>query len=151
MKRVLVAFSALALLGSAAVVVAQEDDPIKARQELMKSNGQAMGDLGKMAKGETPFDAAAAMAAFDKIHENAQQFDADVLFPPGSETGGDTKALPKIWEDMAGFKERAEAWKTAAATAAEAEITDVASIQATMGPLGETCGGCHENFRAKED
>ena len=149
MKQVLIALSALALFGSAAVVVAQ-DDPIKTRQELMKANGKALGGAGKMAKGEIEFDAATAMAAFDAVHENAQKFDAEALFPAGSDQG-DTAASPKIWEDMAGFKEDAEAWKAAAATAAEAEITDVASLQATIGPLGQTCGACHETYRLKKE
>ena len=150
MKRIAAVLSTFVLAASVVVVAAQED-VIKARQELMKSNGQALGTAGKMAKGEIPFDAAAATAAFDTVNENAMKFDAEALFPTGSETGGETAASPKIWEDMAGFKAKADEWKAAAAKAAEADIADVAALQATLGGLGQACGACHETYRLKKD
>ena len=58
MRKLVLAISALALAVSAAFA-----DPIADRKALMKENGKAVGGLAKMAKGETPFDAAAVLAA----------------------------------------------------------------------------------------
>lgn len=131
------------------VAVTAQEDVIKARQELMKSNGAAMGAIGRMVKGEQAFDAAAALEALNQIHQNSEKFDAQAFFPPGS-FEGDTAALPKIAEDMAGFEGRAEAWKTAAAAAVAAAPQDVAALQAQMGAIGQACGGCHEAYRGKK-
>ena len=54
------AVSVLALVVGAAVA---QEDPIKARQELMKSNGQQAALGAKMIKGEVPFDLAKAKAS----------------------------------------------------------------------------------------
>jgi cytochrome c556 len=99
----------LAVTATAAVVlgicaaVAQEG-PIKARKALMKANGDQAKIAGAMAKGEAPFDLAAAHKIFATFEDAASKMPA--LFPDNSKTGDDTAALPKIWEDMADFKAR---------------------------------------------
>src|ERR1700761_2348278 len=50
-----------------------------------------------------------------------------VLFPPGSDKGGNTKALPEIWSDRAGFEKIATALGVAAdKLAVAAKAGDVA-------------------------
>ena len=63
-----------------------------------------------MAKGETAFDAAAVLTALQALNANEAKLDIDALFPAGSDKG-DTKAAPKIWEDMAGFKAANDKYK----------------------------------------
>jgi len=121
-------------------------EPIADRKALMKSNGQAMGVLGPTAKGEREFDAAAVMAALEQLNANAQKLDVETLFPEGSGTG-DTKAAPKIWEDMAGFTAAADKFKEAAAAAVTAAPDSLETLQPQVGAIGQTCGACHETYR----
>jgi cytochrome c556 len=148
MKRVLFAGTALAVLTASAVAWAAMD-PIATRQAVMKNNGAAIGTLAKMAKGEAPFDAAAANLAVRVIFNGAVGFSD--LFPAGTETGGETKASPKIWEDMAGFKAKDAELVDAAATVMATPITDVDGVKAALGTLGKACQGCHETYRVKKD
>ena len=79
-----------------------QEDPIKARQALMKANGQQAALGAKMVKGEEPFDLAKAKAIFVTFQDAAAK--APALFPENSKTGGDTAADPKIWTSMDDFK-----------------------------------------------
>ena len=142
--RTIFAFSALALV--AGVVVAQED-AIKARQELMKSNGRQAALGAKMIKGEVPFDLAQAKEIFAHIQEVAAK--APSLFPENSKTGGDTEAKPEIWANMADFQAKF-AKLGADAKAAEASVTDLDTFKAAFTNVGKDCGACHEAYRVKK-
>lgn len=143
MIRPLLAVVALAV--GATVVVAQQN-PIEARQALMKANGAQARIGAAMAKGEAPFDLAKAKQIFVVYQEAAAK--AGDLFPPDSKTGGETTAAPKIWEDMAGFK-AALAKFGADAKAAEAAVKDLDSFKAQFTAVGRDCGGCHREFRVR--
>jgi len=145
MKRLLIAASIVALAGAAAGA-----DPIADREALMKSFGQALGPLAPVAKGEKPFDAASVDAAVATLNERVQKLDVAVLFPQGS-TSDKSAALPKIWEDWAGFQAKADKLKTDVAAVAAAPPADLAALQAAMIKIGSNCGGCHETFRAKKE
>ena len=121
-------------------------EPIADRKALMKSNGEAMGVLGATAKGEREFDADAVMAALEQLNVNAESFDVEALFPEGSDTG-DTRAAPKIWEDMAGFNAAADEFRGAAAAAVAAAPANLETLQSQVGAMGQTCGACHETYR----
>lgn len=72
------------------------------------------------------------------------------LFPKGTENGHDTKALPEIWSDPAGFQKIATAMGDAAtklAVAAKAGDADEVAVSTKL--LGEQCGACHKTYRAK--
>jgi len=127
---------------SVAGFAAAQDDVIKAREALMKDNGAQATIGGKMAQGATPFDAAAAKAAMEKIAANAAAIPAD--FPPGSE-GGD--ALPAIWENWADFEAKAAALKTAAEAAAAAADQGLEAFGPAFGAVGQACGACHQAYR----
>ena len=72
------------------------------------------------------------------------------LFPPGSDKGGDTKALPEIWSDSAGFKKDAETFGAAATKlASDAKAGDADAVAADFKSVGEACGACHKAYRAK--
>jgi cytochrome c556 len=145
MRTLVFAISALALATSAAAA-----DPIADRQALMKSNGKAMGVLVPITKGEKPFDAAAVLDALKALNDDAQKLDVATLFPPGSDTGGDTTASPKIWEDTAGFQAQVDKFKADAAAALASPPQDAAALGATVGMIGKNCGACHETFRIKK-
>ncbi len=72
------------------------------------------------------------------------------MFPKGTETGGNTKALPEIWSDSAGFTKDAEAFGSASTKlAADAKAGDAEAVAADYKLVGESCGACHKAYRAK--
>ena len=73
MKKLFVSVAAVAMLAAG---VAQANE-IELRKAMMKSNGESMGVLAKMAKGEMDYDAAAALDAFTKMNKVAMQFRLD--------------------------------------------------------------------------
>ena len=94
------AVAAALLAASVIAFAAPADDPAKARHDAMEQVGDAMKGLGKMAKGQAPFDAAVVATNATTIKERLEQ--ASKLFPPGSDTG-ETKAKPEVWSERAGF------------------------------------------------
>ncbi|MBZ9894984.1 MULTISPECIES: cytochrome c [unclassified Mesorhizobium] len=144
MRKLVVAISMLAFAGSAAFA-----DPILDRQALMKERGKIVGGLSKVVKGEEPFDAAAVLTALQALQANAEKFDADVLFPAGSDTG-DTTAAPKIWQDMAGFKATEDKYLADVKAAVAAAPADVDSLKTQIGVIGSDCGTCHKGYRVKK-
>jgi cytochrome c556 len=131
-------------VGFAGMAIGQ-DAPIPARQELMKMNGAAAKAASDMIKGTTPYDAVKAADAMRIIASDMEEFPS--LFPPGSESGGDTKASPKIWEDMAGFEAAAAKLAADAKTAEAAAANGVDAFKTAFAAVGADCGGCHETYR----
>jgi cytochrome c556 len=143
MKRLLI----VAILLSAGVgAVSADGDAIAQRQALMKANGKAAKAMADMLKG-APFDLAAVQAGLKSFADAATK--APALFPDDSKTGGDTEALPAIWENKADVNARFAKLAKDAADAMTA-ITDEASFKANAPALFKNCGGCHENYRAKK-
>ena len=113
----------------------------------MKANGDQAKIGAAMAKGEAPFDLARAKAIFVQFQDAAAKMPD--LFPDNSKTGGETAALPKIWEDMADFKAKFVKFG-ADAKAAEGSVKDLDSFKAAFAGLTKNCGGCHETYRVKK-
>lgn len=143
---------ALALVGMA---LAQAGGPhagaIKARQGLMMFMAMNLGPLGAMAKGEVPYDAAAAQVAADNIAGIAA-LNMGPVWPAGSDADAHegTKALPAIWAADSQVGARMGDLATAAKAMQAAAGTDLAALQGAMGPLGGACGACHKDYRASQ-
>lgn len=129
----------------AATSVAAADDPITSRQHIMKNNGAAMGVLSKMVEGEMEFDATSAMLALRTINSGA--IGLGEFFPEGSESGGETRAAPAIWEDMGAFEEALAKFEATSAEAVESPPQSQEELAEVRGAVGASCGGCHETFR----
>lgn len=136
--------AALVAVGATAVA-AQKLDVIKARKEVLKGFGAAAKDPGAMMKGEQKFDLAKVQAALKTFQAGAAKLPD--LFPDDSKTGGETEALPIIWEKKADVVDRFK--KLAAESkAAEAKITDEIAFQEVWPKLlGENCSACHKIYR----
>lgn len=139
--------AAVAALGFASVafgVNAESHAPMMGQEgaeALMKANGAATGTLAKMAKGELPFDAAAAEAAKQALVSGAQTIPVVFKEPfEGEET------LPAIWENFEDFTAKAKALEDAAAAL---DVTSADTIGAGLGAIGASCAGCHQTYRAK--
>ncbi|RWM05593.1 MAG: cytochrome C556 [Mesorhizobium sp.] len=144
MRKLVLAISMLALVGSAAFA-----DPVQDRQALMKERGKLAGQLSKVVKGEEDFDATAVLTTLKALQANAERFDAEKLFPAGSDKG-DTTAAPKIWEDMAGFKATEDKLLTNVKAAVASPPTDVDALKAQLNTIGGDCGTCHQSYRIKK-
>jgi len=140
--------AALAAVAFGTTAVLAQQNPIVERQELMKHNGHEAKIGAAMAKGEKPFDLAAAKKIFATFEEAAQKMPG--LFPPDSKTGHKTTAAPKIWEDMAGLKARFEKLGVDAKKA-QGSVKDLDSFKVAFGGIGKQCGSCHHEYRIKRD
>jgi cytochrome c556 len=133
--------AATAILGGITVLLAQ-GDPIADRQALMKSNAKNAKNVNMMVKGDSPFDAAQAKAAFNTWHENAKRIPTLFTAPPPA--GAETRALPKIWENKADFEAKAAALAKAAS---EGKHSTLDEIKASFPTVQQACAGCHDNYR----
>jgi cytochrome c556 len=72
------------------------------------------------------------------------------LFPPGSDKGDNTKALPAIWTNNAGFRDDAANLVNAAdGLEAAAKAGNVDGVKKQIKAMGDACGACHHSFRAQ--
>jgi cytochrome c556 len=142
MRRVLIALSAVAMAATAGL--AQNVDVIKERKEHYEAIGKATKPVNAMFKGDEAFDLAKVKAALKVIEEKTAILPK--LFPDDSKTGGDTEALPIIWDEKADFEQRFTKLADAA-KAAETSITDEATFPDTWKELMGNCSGCHKKFR----
>jgi cytochrome c556 len=122
---------------------------VNARQATMQLYAFNLGVLGNMAKGATEYDADAASAAAGNLVKLSSQ-NQMAYWAPGTAEGEveGSKALPAVWEDMAGVGAAAGDLKSAAMAMEAAAGTDLAALQGAMGALGGACGGCHKAYRA---
>lgn len=147
MIRGFVASATLALaLGIGAGSVFAQGGVIEQRKAAMKAIGDGNRAPAAMLRGDQPFNAATVQAQLKVIETSATT--ALTLFPENSKTGGDTAALPRIWETKADFDAKLK--KLAGdAKAAMAKITDEASFKQEFPALLKNCGGCHTDYRAR--
>jgi cytochrome c556 len=91
-----------------------------------------------------------------KAHANALAdlgAQAKVLFPAGSDNG-ETEALPLIWEakEQEQFKKLVSALETSSAKLRDAvAASDKPAAMAAFKALGDSCKGCHDRYRKKDD
>src|SRR5262249_15045910 len=137
------ALAAGAMVGGATIALAQAD-VVKERQENRKQAGAAMRAIKGIIDAKGATTGAVEQAAKLKTLEIAFV----KMFPPGSDK--DSKALPVVWTDWAGFQAASKNAETAfdkLATAAGSG--DMAALTAAFGEAGKACGACHDKFRAK--
>ncbi len=137
----------LGVLAIGITSVMAQSDPIAARKDMMKQVGRANADVAKISKGDAPFKLETVQAALKTIQDASRAMPN--LFPDNSKTGGDTAALPKVWETKADFNTRWEKMGKDAAAAA-AKIVDEASFKTAYSEVTGNCGGCHEGYRMKK-
>ncbi len=139
---------ALAVGGVSATAIAASD-PILVRQKIMKSVGGAAGASAGMMKGEIAFDPKVANLALRTL--NAAAYSYGNYFPEGSQSGMETRASPKIWQDMAGFEARLAKFQQDTDAAAAAEPKELEAFKAVMGPVLQNCKACHEAYRVERN
>ena len=147
--RVLTAGLALGLAGQALAADSSEN-LVKYRKNVMKAIGGHTGAIAAVVKGEVSYGAHVANHA--RGIKDMSLIVPDI-FPAnsGPMDYADTRALPKIWEEPAKFKQAVSAFQSAAAKFADiAEGGDRQAIADGLGALGKACGGCHKPFRKEK-
>lgn len=152
MRKFLIAMGAMAVIAGVAVApmaVSVAQDANKAaydkRSKAMKSIGDSMGALGKVAKGETPYSPDAVKAA-----ETVSVLAKDIagLFPAGSGIT-ESRSKPNIWTAWPDFQAKAKAMMDPADKLVVAAKTgNKDEIGKALGAAGAACKACHDDYRA---
>ncbi len=154
LKRTLIA-AGLASIMLTSTITADDHSPfekqIKARKAVFQVYSYNMGLLSAMAKGEAEYDAQTALDAAGNLNAAAMMKNS-TMWPPGS--GNDavegTRALPEIWSTFPAIGEKAAALTEASTALLAVAGNGLDELKGAMGPVGKSCKGCHDDFRAKK-
>ncbi|QEL55817.1 c-type cytochrome [Chromobacterium paludis] len=140
MKKMLMASLALLLAGQALAA-----DPIGQRKEVFKQYKTVVGAMGKVVKGDAPYnkDEFAKLAGqLEQLSQQPWQY-----FPAGS-NAGKTDARPEIWSRPTDWQQAIDKHKAATAKLKQVALSgDLAAIKAQFGATQQTCKACHKDFR----
>jgi cytochrome c556 len=116
---------------------------VKARMDAMGEIGLNTKIIGKMAKGQEPFDVSLARAAAAAIADSAMQ--TPELFET-NETDPKSEALPAIWESYDDFVSKSDALGQIAIELSSS-IQAIDDLGPAMARLGGACKACHTQYR----
>ena len=141
-KRIFFALLTGIFLLSVTPQVFAQDDIIKARKKLMKSNNKTKKALGKAVKA---MDYAAIESGTKVILANMDKL--PTLLPKGS-TAKNSRALKTIWSDREGVKENIGWVKNSAKNlAAAAAVKDADLVKLEYQAVFTACSQCHRSYR----
>jgi cytochrome c556 len=148
-----IALTALAAMGVSATVAIAQDVPaaVQARKGQFQIMALNVGVLGGMARGTAEYDAAAASTAAANLVA-ISMLDQSFHWPEGTDNMAidGTRALPAIWENLPDVVAKWQAFG-AAATGLSAEAGNgLDAMRTALGPVGGTCGACHDAYRAPQ-
>lgn len=113
----------------------------------------SVGTLGAMAKGKMDYDAELAQELANNLNV-AANLGQSAFWPPGSDNSNpenrENRALPKIWETYPAIDENSQALKDAAAVLAAEAGNGLDALKSSMGAVGKSCKGCHDDYRAEK-
>ena len=136
----------VAVLAFGATALVAQTDPIAARKALMKANGDQNRIATEMLEGKRPFNLDEAKKVFVVFAEAGEK--APALFPDNSKTGGDTAALPPIWENKADFNAKLAKFASESKAAGDA-TKDLDTFKIQITEVRKNCGGCHQTYRKR--
>ena len=122
------------------------DDAIDYRQSAFFVMGHHFGRIGAMVNNRAPFDAQAAQQHAEIVLAMSRLPFAG--FVEGTDRGGNTTALPRIWTERARFDAAAgQMQEEAARLAVAARTGNLAQLRTAFGAAAQSCKACHDNFR----
>ena len=127
-------------------MVTAQQNPILARQEIMKKSDEELKALSRVLRDQAPFDAAKATAAYAEMEESYKRLPS--LFPDNSKTGDKTRASPKIWENRADFDAKLAGFIKAAGDA-KSKATNVTAFKELHQVVIKSCDNCHADYRMR--
>lgn len=136
------------LLVPAISLGAEPEDLIKYRRSVMKAIGGHMSATSLIVRGKVPYKAQLTQ------HVNALKVlsqDIPALFPEDSDFG-ETHAKQEIWEEWDNFTKAADsAMKSTEILLKTVEAGNDSELPASFKKVGESCKGCHKDFREKDE
>ncbi len=150
-KKMLMGFAAVTALACALPAAAQfqkPEDAVRYRQSAFNVMGNHFGRIGAMVNGRVPFDAAAVQVNADIVQSMSRLPYAG--FIAGTESLGNTAALPEVWSQGDKFKAAAQKMQEEVSKLNTiAKTGDEAKIKEAFGAAGAACKACHDDFRKK--
>lgn len=137
------ALGAATLSGAAALHAEVSNPVVKDRMELMGTIRSSFATLGGMAQGKVDFDADKAAEAQSALVEASAKIPTAF---EANEADPESEALPEIWENWDDFVAHATKLEDAAAAL---DASSLETVKAGVGPIGASCGGCHQSYRMK--
>jgi cytochrome c556 len=148
MKKLAMAFLALAVVSAGAIAQTKPEDAIKLRQSVMKLIGYNFGSIGAMVNDKKPYNKEEAIRNANRLEilsGHPWEF-----FGAGTDKGAETKARADIWKDRAKFEAAGKKMETEVAKLAQVARTgDQAALKTQFGAAGQTCKACHDDFKEK--
>lgn len=139
---------AAAVVAPAAANAMDAENAVKYRQQVMKAIGAYTNNVVMVLKGEVPYSDQLLPSA--KMLADTAKLSLLTFEENTADSGVKTTATAEIWSDWEKFsggmkmmEERTDA------LVAAVESGDKGAIGAAVKKVGETCKGCHDNFREK--
>jgi cytochrome c556 len=151
-RSTLFSLTALAVMGTGVAATAQDLPPaVEARQGQFTLMALNIGVLGNMARGNTDYDAGAAQTAADNL-VTLSRIDQSFHWPEGTDNFAldGTRALPAIWDNLPDVIEKWQAFGAAAEGLAAEAGNGLDPMRAALGPVGQACTACHDNYRQSD-
>ena len=147
------AVTAIAIMALTTTASFAQDVPaaVEARQGQFKLMALNVGVLGNMARGNTAYDATQASAAAANLVA-ISMLDQSFHWPEGTDEMSieGTRALPAIWENLPDVVMKWQAFGAAATGLAAEAGNGLDAMRTALGPVGGTCGACHDAYRAPQ-
>lgn len=147
--------AAAAMAATLPLTALADDTPqqvaVEARHGFFQMLGYNMGTLAGMAKGDVPYDEAAAVAAATNINA-LSRYDITTHFIEGTSSAdlaGESEALPEAIADKAGLSAKYADLQKAADGIPEAVKGGQDKVGPVVAALGGACKACHDNYRVK--
>jgi len=136
------------VISATAAAQAKPEQLVKQRQAAMTLQGKYFGPLGAMAQGKAPYNA-------ELVRNNAAFLDVLAKMPwdgfAARTKDVKSASLPAVFTDTAKFKEAQDRLQSEISKLVSVSKSgDEAAVKAQLGAVGKSCGGCHENFREKQ-
>ncbi len=121
---------------------------VKARQDIMKSYGDAMGIMGDMVKAPDTFDAATLQEQASYLAKASK--DPWIHFEDQEAVGNAKEA---VWTDAADFKLKAENFQLASAELNKVAQTaaNVDDFKPAFADVSKSCKSCHTEYQVDDD
>ncbi len=127
------------------------DKAIKARRGAMQLYSHYAGPLFAMAKGDMEYDAALAASLAENLSIVVNLSQAR-MWPPDSHQSareGKTRARAVIWESGPEVADKSQAMKDAALEISLVAGDGLDSLRDAVRSVGQSCKGCHDDYRHK--